>query len=324
MTSPVRIAFLGAGDVADRHADAIAAIPEASLVGVWNRTASRAAEKAARYGCPVYESAKAACHDPGVDAVFVLTDLDTHCEYAMMALQAGKHVLVEKPVAADTAQIQLLRDTAARNGLCCMPGHNYIYERGLIRTREMIRSGNIGALVSIHILYNIAHAEETAARYPGVIRQIMTHHAYMLLFLAGRPARLSAMKASINYRNLDRENLAMVNLQMPSGALAHFGASFAADDHSGDAWTMVAKVIGTNGATHYTHRSSVEYHALAAHSQTYTAYPESIYQEVNHFVNRCLLHGDPPLSTLEDSATAHEIVSAIERAADTGETVSLI
>jgi predicted dehydrogenase len=319
--TPIQIAFLGAGDVADRHADAIAAIPEARLVGIWNRTASRAEEKAARFGCSVYDSAEAACHDPSVDAVFVLTDLDTHYDFAMMALRAGKHVLVEKPVAPETSQILALRDMALQSGLCCMPGHNYIYERGLIRTREMIRNGRLGTLVSVHILYNIAHAEKIAARYPGVIQQIMTHHAYMLLFLAGKPERLSAMKATLNYHALKRENLAMVNLQMPCGALAHFTASFAADDHSGDAWTMVVKVIGTAGATHYTHRASVEYQPLAAHSQTYSAYPESIYQEVNHFVNRCLLRNEPALSNLEDAATAHEMVSAIELAATSGETI---
>ena len=318
-----RIAFIGAGEVAERHAEAIRECENAELAGLWNRNRTRAEEKSARFGCQLYESPEALVADPTVDAVFVLTDLETHHQYARLALIAGKHVLVEKPVAADAAQIRDLRDLAAEKGLWCVPGHNYIYEQGLMRTRAMLRAGKLGSLVSIHILYNIAHAEDVAARYPGVIKQIMTHHAYMLLYLAEPPVHLSALKSTLHYKDITQEDIAMVNLKLKNGALVHFGASFAADDHSGDPWTMMVKVIGTAGATRYSYRDWVEYSPGEAHSQTFLAYPQSIIGEVDYFVNHCLRRGLPPLSTMDDALAAHEIVAAIERSADTGETIAL-
>lgn len=319
----VRIGFIGAGDVANRHAEAIATCDNAELAGLWTRNEQRADEKARRFQCPRYDSPEALVRDAGVDAVFVLTNLETHHRYARLALDAGKHVLIEKPVAVNAKEIRDLRDTAADRKLLCMPGHNYIYEAGMMRTREMLRSGRLGRLVAVYVLFNIHHPEEVAARYPGVIRQIMTHHAYILLYLAGRPTELSAMKATLSYEKLTREDIALVNLRLEDGALAHFSASFAADDHSGDSWTMLVKVIGTQGATRYSYRDWVENRPAEVHSQVYAAYHESIRNEVDHFVNRCLGAGDPPLSTLDDAITAQEIVEACERSAATGETAAL-
>ena len=318
-----RIGLIGAGDVSNRHAEAIAACKNATLAGLWSIDQSQAKEKASRFGCRTFDSAEALVNDSDVDAVFVLTNLETHHQYAKLALAGGKHVLIEKPVAENVDQLHDLRNTAAREKLICMPGHNYIYEPGMLRTRELLQSGKLGTLVSVYVLYNIAHPEEVAARYPGVIRQIMTHHAYILLYLAGPPVRVSAMKATLHYERITQEDIAMVNLQLADGALAHFCASFAADDHAGDPWTMIVKVIGTDGATRYSYRDWVEYHPGEVHSQVYTAYHQSMCSEVNHLVNGCIGQGLSPLSTLDDAVVAHQIVQAAERGAETGESVEL-
>lgn len=321
---PFRIAFLGAGEVANRHGEAVDGCADAELAGIWNRTRAKAEDKVARYGGRVYDTPEQLVADSDVDAVFVLTDLDTHYRYARLALEADKHVLIEKPVDTDEARLRALRDLAAARGLQCVPGHNYIYDPGIRRIREMIDAEKLGRIVSVHVLYNIEHPEAVAARYPGVIQQIMTHHAYILLYLAGRPVRVSAMKASLHYEQLTREDIAFANLELASGALAHLVASFAADDHTADPWTVLVKVLGTRGAARYSYRDWVEYcQPGEAHSQSYTAYPLSICHEVDYFVTRCLTGQSPPLSTMDDAILACHIIAAIERAAQTGETVSL-
>jgi len=146
----VRIGFIGAGIVSDLHAEGIRACPDSELVGLWNRTPQRAEEKSRLFGCRVYSSAEALVADPDLDAVFVLTNLETHRRYALLALQAGKHVLVEKPVGVDIEEIREIRAAAAKAGLVCMPGHNYIYEASLVRSRQLIQQGKLGKLVSIY------------------------------------------------------------------------------------------------------------------------------------------------------------------------------
>ena len=317
------IGFIGAGDVSDLHARAIHACAGARLVGLWNRTSSTAATKAARFGCKQYETAAELIADPAIDAVFVLTNLETHFRYTSLALKGGKHVLVEKPVATNTGEIEELQQLADDRSLVCVPGHNYIYEEGLVRTRQLIRGGDLGRLVCVYVLYNIHHAEEIARRYPGVIRQILTHHCYILLFLAGPVKRLSALKATLHYKELEREDIAMVNLELSNGALAHFCASFAADDHAADPWTVQVRVIGTEGSTRYSYRDWVEIKPQAAHSQTYTAYLGSIRNEVDYFVNRCVAKSEQPLSTLGDAITAQKMIECIEAAVEQGRVMEL-
>ena len=325
MPSPetLRIGFIGAGDISDQHARAVTACPGAELRGLWNRTASRAVAKAAEFGCRPYETAEELLADTAIDVVFVLTNLETHFQYATLALEAGKHVLIEKPVGTNTREILEIQRLAAERGLICVPGHNYIYEEGVIRTRDLIQRGELGRLVSVYVLYNIHHAEEVARRFAGVIRQILTHHCYILLFLGGPAKRLSALKATLHYETLEREDIAMVNLELDNGALAHLCASFAADDHAADPWTVQVRVIGTGGSTRYSYRDWVVLAPQAAHSQTYCAYFESIRNEVDFFLNRCIRNGEEPLSTLQDAVTAQEMIEGMEASVEQGRIIEL-
>jgi predicted dehydrogenase len=309
----IGVGFLGAGDVAILHHKAVQKCPNAKLVGLWNRSQDRAKKRAAEFGCKNYESPETLVKDPAIDAVFVLTNLESHLEYTTLALQAGKHVLVEKPVGVNVGEIAQMKKLADAKGLACMPGHNYIYESGMVRTRELVEGGDLGKIVSAYVMYNIHHPEEVASRYPGVVRQILTHHSYILLYLVGKPKELLAMKATLHYQDYKEEDIAMVQMRLVNGALAHFCASFAADDHAADPWTVMVKVIGTAGSTRYSYRDHVEIKPGIVHSQTYTAYQGSITNEVRYFIENCLRCGEPPLSTLEDAITAQRMIEAAER-----------
>ena len=319
----IGVGFVGAGDISILHARAVQRCPGAKLVGLWNRSQDRAAQRAKEFGCKNYESPEALVRDPAVQAVFVLTNLETHLEYTKLALNAGKHVLVEKPVGVSVAEIEEMRRLAEAKKLVCMPGHNYIYEAGMNRSKELIDAGDLGRLVSCYAMYNIHHPEEVAKRYPGVVRQILTHNSYILLYLLGKPKRLCAMKACLHYREYTEEDIAMVQLEMENGALAHLCASFAADDHAADPWTVMVKVIGTGGSTRYSYRDHVEIKPGLVHSQTYTAYAGSIMNEVRHFLDGCVRRGDAPLSTMADAVTAQKMIEACERSIRDGSVVTL-
>lgn len=309
----IGVGLIGAGDISVLHAAAIKKCPGAKLVGLWNRNQGRATQRAQEFGCRNYASPEELVADPAIDAVFVLTNLETHLEYAALALGMGKHVLVEKPVGATVEEIERMKALADAKDLICMPGHNYVYEGGMVRTRELVESGGLGQIVSAYVMYNIHHPEEVAARYPGVVRQILTHHSYILLYLVGKPVELCAMKATLHYKEYTEEDIAMVQMRLQNGALAHFCASFAADDHAADPWTVMVKVIGTAGSTRYSYRDHVEIKPGLAHSQTYTAYQGSITNEVRHFLVDCLRMGQKPLSTLDDAITAQRLIEAAER-----------
>ena len=310
-----KIAFIGAGDISLLHAKAIDKCASAELAGIWSIDSELNAEKAKRFDCPVYESAEILVADKSVDAVFVLTNLESHTQYATLAMEAGKHVLIEKPVAPTISEMEKLKACAEENNVILCPGHNFIHEPSLHRTKELLDSGNIGKLVAIYIHYHIHHPEIVSSRYPGVIRQILTHHGYILLFLGGEmhaPESVSAMKSIVHYDEFKGEDLALVNLRLKSGALAHFCADFAADDNSSEPWTFSIKVIGTDGATSFSYRDWVENKQGMVHSHTYSAYEWHIREEVRHFVEACVQKGLKPLSTIDDAITAQLIIEGCE------------
>ncbi|MCK5942328.1 MAG: Gfo/Idh/MocA family oxidoreductase [Planctomycetes bacterium] len=306
------VAFLGAGDVSELHATAVASCEHATLRGVWHLDPEQGRRKAERYGCRAYASADEALADPDVHCVSVLTNLETHRTFAERAMRAGKHVLVEKPAGASLDEIASMQRCAERHDVRCVPVHNYVYEPSLERTRALIERGGLGRLVSVHVLYNIHHPEAVAGRYPGVIRQIMTHHAYVLLYLAGMPRSVAAMKATINDGTVQQENLAVATLQLRDGGIATLQASFAADDHAADPWTFLVKVIGTDGATRFSYRDWVENRPAQVHSHTFSAYPFHLERTVHHFLDRCVRRGEAPLSNLQDAYDAQRIIEACE------------
>jgi predicted dehydrogenase len=322
MSEPVGIGFIGAGEISLLHNKAVKQIPGARLVGLWNRTPERAIERAALYGCKRYETPEDLVADPEIGAVFVLTDLDTHLKYACMAMEANKHVLVEKPLAATVGEIEEMRSMAARRGLVCVPGFNMVHEASIARARTLIQNGDVGKVVSCYVMYNIHHSEERASTLPGMVRHILTHNIYTMMYLVGRPTRVTAFKAMRHYENLDKEDLAMVLLELECGGIAHLCASFAADDLSADPWTFMVKVIGTAGTTRYTYQDWVEAKKGISHSRVYTAYQETITNEDRYFVDVCL-RGGAPLSSLEDAIVAQKVVEAVEKSIAEGISVPI-
>jgi len=197
-----------------------------------------------------------------------------------------------------------------------------IHEASLARARRLIHDGEIGKVVSCYVMYNIHHSEERASTLPGMVRHILTHNLYTMMYLVGRPKRVTAMKAVRHYEELEKEDLAMCLVELENGGIAHLCASFAADDLSSDPWTFLVKVIGTAGVTRYTYQDWVEVKKGISHSRTYTAYQATITNEDAYFVDVCL-KGGMPLSTLDDAIVAQKVVEAVEKSIAEGVTVAI-
>jgi predicted dehydrogenase len=239
------------------------------------------------------------------------------------AAEAGKHILVEKPAASSIAELEQMQTAIQKAGVKCMPVHNYIYEPGIERAKAMVETGKLGDITQFYMMYNIHHADEIRARYPGVIRQILTHHSYTMLYLAGEPKTVSCFMNTVDGTIAPQENVAMANIQMKNGTLSHLCASFANDDHAGDPWSCIIKVIGTKGSTRYSYRDFVINDRNGAHSQTYQNYPESIKNTATHFINRVVRNGEEPLSNLQDAITCQKIIEACEHSVQEGVHVKL-
>jgi predicted dehydrogenase len=308
------IAMIGAGIVAELYAKAFERGVNATFAGVYDPRRERAEAFASRLGGQVYDSRADLLADGNVDAVLILSPNHAHYEDAMAALKAGKHVVIEKPIAETASEIAMLERAAAAAGRVCMPAHNYIYMESVIRMRRLIAEGRFGQLASIWILYNIFHSEDIAIRYGGVLREVAVHHAYSLIFLAGRPVKVSAHKSRVHYEKLDAEDQVMLTCEMPNGAFANLWVSFAASDPTSDPWTVLYKVLGTKGGASFSWNDA-SFVDDGGPAWGITNYVESFYTELTHFI-ASIGSGVDPLSSLRDAIDAVAIIEAAERSID--------
>ncbi len=312
MRNNIGIAFAGAGIVAEMHGRGVAANANATLIGTYDPEITKAQAIAKKFGGRVFSTLEDLLADPLVDAVHVLTPTKHHVTTALASLNACKHVLIEKPVAESKEDIARLQEAAQRSGRVCMPAHNYIYVPSLQRAKRLIENGKLGKIASLWILYNILHSEDVAAIYGGVLRAVCMHHAYSLLYLLGRPRRLSSMTSRVHYQHLQCEDQAMITCQMQDGALANLWCSFAANDPTNDPWTVIYKVLGTTGGVSYSWNEA-QFEDRGGPAWGLPCYEEGFIEEIGHFVTHCILEGKSPLSTLDDAADALSILEAAER-----------
>lgn len=152
----VGVAFIGAGTVAEMHGRGIAATPKARFIGAYDQDSRKAEAITARFGGRVFDNLQQLLTDPDVDAVHVQTPVQHHVPHAIASLEAGKHVLLEKPVAETLEDIAKLKAVANRAKRICMPAHNYIYiyVPSIRRAKRLLQSDKLGDIGSLWIVYN--------------------------------------------------------------------------------------------------------------------------------------------------------------------------
>ncbi|MGH7942055.1 MAG: Gfo/Idh/MocA family protein [Limisphaerales bacterium] len=314
----IGVAFIGAGIVAEMHGRGVASTPGARLAGVYDPVPSQAKRIAKKFGGRVYKTLDELLEDQSVGAAHVLTPTQQHVSIALKVLQAGKHALVEKPVAMTVAEILQLQAAAKKCGRVCMPAHNYIYAPSLQRARRLILEKKLGRVAAMWILYNIRHSDKIAAQCgSGVLRAICIHHAYSLLYLLGRPARVSATVSNAAHKALKFEDQASLTCEFSEGLIAHLWCSFAVDDPTNDPWTVVYKILGDRGGLSYSWNEA-QFDDAGGPAWGLPCYEDGFRGEIDHFINRVIRQNQQPLSTLDDAADALRLIEAAERSAAGG------
>jgi predicted dehydrogenase len=155
--------------------------------------------------------------DPQLDAVAVVTPVATHYDLAMRALEAGKHVFVEKPLAASSGEARDLIRTAEERGLVLMPGHTFLYSPPVNRIRDLIRSGELGSIYFISMSrVNLGIHQSDVS----VIWDLGPHDFSILMYWLGeRPRRTISMGRACVVPG--QEDVAFINCEFGSGAIAH-------------------------------------------------------------------------------------------------------
>jgi phthalate 4,5-cis-dihydrodiol dehydrogenase len=231
--APLRLGIAGLGRAFTLMVPSFARHPRIRLAAAADPRPEARARFAAEFGAPAHETVQALCDDPGIDAVYVATPHQHHAEHAIAAANAGKHVLVEKPMALTIAEAQSMGDAARRAGVHLVVGPSHAFDAPIVRAREIAASGELGrvrmvtALNFTDFLYRPRRPEELdTARGGGVLFSQAAHQVDVVRLLAG--GRATSVRAHAGAWDAARPT------EGAYGALMAFeGGAFATLSYSG-------------------------------------------------------------------------------------------
>ncbi|MEM7464234.1 MAG: Gfo/Idh/MocA family oxidoreductase, partial [Pseudomonadota bacterium] len=244
--------LIGASTIASEHViDAICSQEGNSIKSVLSSSAKRGREYAAKHSIPESTSEiDQILGDPDISAVYISTTNEKHFPQAMAAIDAGKHVLCEKPLAMSVGDAVTMVQAAKKKGVIFATNHHLRCAGSHIAIRELIQSGRLGEILSVrvfHAVYLPPHLQGWRINNPkaggGVIPDITVHDADTVRFhLAEDPVSVAA-KAGTSGLGEGVEDSVMSIWTMPSGIMVQVHDSFT-HVHAGTGF----EVHGTEGS----------------------------------------------------------------------------
>ena len=192
----IRVAIVGCGRMGENHCRIIKELQGVSIVGAVDPNLERAKALAAGYAV---EQAAAHLEElltlTQVDAVHILTPPPTHAPLACTALQAGCHVLVEKPMALTTAEAERMLDAATQHNRILTVGHNHLFEPVVREAQTRVVEGRLGRLVGLDVFHGcLPGSPPWVADLPsGPWINDMSHPLYLSELFLGEPLTIRAV-----------------------------------------------------------------------------------------------------------------------------------
>jgi predicted dehydrogenase len=234
VTDVLRWGILGPGRIAPRLVRAIGRCARGTLDAVASRDADRAAAFAATHGVArSYGSYDELLADPAIDVVYVSLPNHLHARWTVAALEAGKHVLCEKPLALTVADIDTVIDASARSGRIAVEAFMYLHHPQTLRAVELARDGSLGRLELVNGTFSFFLTYPNDPRVDptmggGSLWDVGCYPVSLARRVAGEePDRVHAF-ARFDERGVDRTFIGQMHF--PGGLLAQFDSGFAAPD----------------------------------------------------------------------------------------------
>jgi predicted dehydrogenase len=248
---PLRLGVLGTARIARAFIAGVAPSPYVAVTAVASRDRQRALQFAAANGvagaCGSYEELLA---DPNIDAIYVPLPNSLHAEWSVRALEAGKHVLCEKPLATSTAAARAMFAAASACGVHLVEAFPYWSQPHAIRLREFVAAGALGELRTIQAAFGFrmdapGNIRLDPALGGGALLDAGTYPVSLVRMIAGeRPVRVTA---SARWHPGGVDETLVASLEHQGGLLAQISCSFATGLH------REALIAGTGGVLRTTY-----------------------------------------------------------------------
>lgn len=259
----LKVAIAGCGSITrTRHAVEYSANPNCQIVGFYDFNKVKAQELTEIYGGKAYDSYEEMLGDAEVDAVSICTPNALHAQNTIMALNAGKHVLCEKPMALSTSEADDMISASCKSGKRLMPGHNQRFVATHVKARQILNEGIVGKVISVQTNFKHRGPEfwsidkdktwffsDTLAGF-GVLGDLGAHKIDLVRYLLGDEVEsMFATLSTLDKKNADGELIKMEDnanclFKMRSGIQGTMNVSwtnYGLEDNS----TVVYGTLGT-------------------------------------------------------------------------------
>jgi len=298
----IAVAVIGTGSWGKNHARVYRELSSTELVAVCDVNPERARAIANQYGVKAYTNSSRLLQNKEIEAISVCTWSTVLAKEALKGLRAGKHVLVEKPMATNTKQAEKLCETAEQNGLILTVGFLMRFIPGLQSIREAVESKKIGELVCA----NAKRVSQWPERIGdvGVVKDTAIHDIDVMRFIAKQdPITVYAKMGSMKHRKF--EDYAHIMLTYKGGESAFIESNWLTPYK-----TRTLTVTGSDAIMRLDYITQ----DLWIEQQNETVQPRYAFQEplkseLQHFAE-CVLEKKKPLITGDDGVKALEIAQA--------------
>jgi predicted dehydrogenase len=321
LLTPLRIGILGAAPIA------VAALirparrlPNVEVVAIAARDPERARHYAARQRIPGFHRSYAALlEDPTIDTVYIALPNSLHAEWSIRALRAGKHVLCEKPLAANAHEAEQMARAAADTGRVLVEAFHYRYHPLAARLKAILDSGEIGQIQRIETEFSVPLLQPRSIQFRydlggGATMDVGCYAINLLRFLAGAEPHVAHAQARLIRPQVDR--LMTAEFRFDDSRTGRMTCALL----SARLLRAGATVYGTSGELrvifpflpHYFHRITVRSGAAIRHEQL--AGETTYFYQLQAFM-RAARDGAPAQTDPVDAITNMRLIDAIYRAA---------
>ncbi|OXM13608.1 Gfo/Idh/MocA family protein [Paenibacillus herberti] len=348
----IKIGVIGTGSISEFHLQGYATNKESEVYAICDLNEKRAQAVADKFGASkVYTQYADLLADPDIDAVSICTWNNTHAEISIAALEAGKHVLVEKPLCRTVEEAYAVQEAVRKSGKTLMVGYVRRYDPNAMMLNSFVENGEFGDLYFAKASYIRRMGNpggwfsDKSRSGGGPVIDIGVHVIDLCWYLMGRPKVKSVsaneykhlgnranvkhltryMAADYNAEQNDVEDMANALIRFENGASLLVDVSFSLHSVKDEG---VIKLFGTKGGFEIdpevvmvTEKNNTILNTSPQTDSKGLQIGRAFQSEIDHFVD-CIVNGTQPISPVEDGVEVMKILCAIYESAAKGAEVT--
>ncbi|MEA3400346.1 MAG: Gfo/Idh/MocA family oxidoreductase [Armatimonadota bacterium] len=333
MSERLGAAVIGLGMMGERHARVWAELPATRLVSVYDIVDEPTQDVAGDLGCAAAGSLEEAIGADGVEIVSVCTDDQAHREACVAAAEAGRHVLVEKPLATTLADCDAIIEACDAAGVKLMTGHICRFDACYVRCRDAVASGEVGDVVQVFARRNnIVPSGRRIGPRTSVAFFLGVHDIDLIHWVTGsRITRVHAESTSKVLADIPADDSIMTVLRLDNGAVGALETCWVIPEGSPNTLDARLEVVGTRGrvaarvggegyeqqSTQRADRPDIAYWT-EMHGRAYGG----LRTQLEHFAE-CVLKDREPAISPQDARQAVAVAAAIHESLERGAPVEV-